>query len=121
MKKIKGVFRVVGAAVAALSYSVSAQAAGDAAGMFSNMTTQLKAGGAFILIVFALIGLWFAGAGVLEFMNSKNNPQFSPGWAFGKIVGGVILMGLVAFIGIMAASSIGGGSPSGLSALGVGG
>jgi hypothetical protein len=120
MKKVKGFFRVIGAAVASLSYSVNAHAAGDIAGMLSTGTTQIKAGAAFVLIVFALIGLYLTGMGVYEFSNSKNNPQFSAGVSFGKVLIGVILMGLVAFVGIMAASSIGGGTPSGLGALGVG-
>ena len=65
----------------------------------SKATTWVKLGALFLVAMAAMAGVWFAITGTMGMIN-KDKSQATAGQNLGKVLGGIFLVGLMAFIAI---------------------
>lgn len=102
-------------AVQAMMRSAHAE---DLATVAGNVGEQAKGFYTPVLIIFAIIGVFLVGYGLFKLFVRKPGGQDSIGGALGMIVGGALLLVLVAIINIMTQSTVGTDADEGLGRLG---
>ena len=90
----------------------------DLSDLTGQLEEQVSGLGGLLVILFAIVGVALVGIGLVKLFTGKNNPQASKGEAALYIIGGGLLLVMIAVANLVTETTFGTG-PSQLDAIGI--